>query len=140
MKKIVCILISTCCLVCNSFAQCLKFNYEGARMYLYEKKDYDPSSGIIKIDLDNKNIKIYTGLYNVLFSASPIYFESVHKSSLLYGESGKKDKCLHFANTYTCRGEECGFFINLDKKKAHFNQGKNFLIEFENLKFYHVIE
>ena len=56
MKKIVCILISTCCLVCNSFAQCLKFNYEGARMYPYEKKDYDPSSGIIKIDLDKGKV------------------------------------------------------------------------------------
>ena len=133
MKKIVCILIGLCCLVCNSFAEHLRLRYEGARLYSYGNKDYDPSGGIIDVDLDNKKIKIYTGPYNVLFGSSPIYYESVHGASI--SRESSKDKCLYFKGTYTCKGEECNFFINLDKKKASFSTGEDFsfVIEFEDL-------
>ena len=51
------------------------FKYTGCRINAYDKKDFDPSEGVIVLDYEERQVAIYTGVYKVLFSACPITYE-----------------------------------------------------------------
>ena len=133
MKKTIFVFVFLCFFIFNSFAQNMKFTYEGTRIDNFGMKSYDPERGSIEVDFYSKNIKIYWGPYKVGFSASPIYFKSVHQ-----GTTFDENKALVFSEAKTVKDENCAFYINLDRKRATFERmGNNggLIIHFEGIVF-----
>lgn len=130
MRKMLFISICLFHFVFSILADNLKFKYEGARMNNYGVKSYDPSGGIIDVNFDSKNVKIYLGPYKVFFNACPIDFNSIREVT-----NNDTDKIYQFNDSYTIDGEKCLFYINMTKAKATFKMGTNngFIIDFEDL-------
>lgn len=135
MKRLILILISLGFFALSSYASdILKLRYSGVRIESYSGTEYDSSGGIIHIDLDSRNIKIYLGPNKIFFNACPIYYKTAQKASIT-GWDKAQDEGLNFNGCQTINGESCSFFINLVRKLAVFKMENNttFTLHFEGL-------
>ena len=55
MKKTIFVFVFLCFFIFNSFAQNMKFTYEGTRIDNFGMKSYDPERGSIEVDFYSKN-------------------------------------------------------------------------------------
>lgn len=95
------------------------FKYKGCKMNAYDKKDFDPSEGIIILDYKKKQVIISTGIHKVLFSACPITYEYIS------GDINKK--IILLMNAYTIQKEECCLTFNFNNRYLLFNFSHDFL-------------
>jgi len=96
------------------------FKYTGCRINAYDKKDFDPSEGIIILDYNEKQVIIFTGAYKVLFSACPITYE--------YLSGNDNEKVVFLMNAYTKQKDECCLTFNFTNRYLLFNYSHDFSV------------